>query len=182
MECERFEIWGAIPLIFLKVPLIYIFVDSETAQYLDNCYTHDMHGLNTSDHLPISANLSLQTTESTEKGNTQLSVNWEQAVSTGVLQSYQDSIQGAIADIIGRAYATVEDLDDEIRHVSLFIKDAAQVLPKCKRPKKAKKWYRDATLFRLSKEKKVARDTWKREGVVQIVVLFMTRRLKPKMK
>ena len=49
----------------------YIFVDSETAQYLDNCYTHDMHGLNTSDHLPISAKLSLQTTESTEKGNTQ---------------------------------------------------------------------------------------------------------------
>ena len=88
----------------------YIFVDSETAQYLDNCYTHDMHGLNTSDHLPISAKLSLQTTESTEKGNTQPPVNWEQAVSTGVLQSYQDSVQGAIADIIGRAYATVEDL------------------------------------------------------------------------
>ena len=142
----------------------YIFVDSETAQYLDNCYTHDMHGLNTSDHLPISTNLSLQPTESTEKGNTQLPVNWEQAVSTGVLQSYQDSIRGAIADIIGRAYATVEDLDDEIRHVSLLIKDAAQVLPKSKRPKKAKKWYRDATLFRLSKEKKAAWDTWKREG------------------
>ena len=46
----------------------YIFVDPGTAQSVEKCYTHDMHGLNTSDHLPISAVLSLPTTHSNKKG------------------------------------------------------------------------------------------------------------------
>ena len=63
----------------------YIFIDPETAQFLELCYTHDMQGLNTSDHLPISAILSLPAFHSKEEGGKQILINWEKAASTGAL-------------------------------------------------------------------------------------------------
>ena len=39
-----------------------------------------------------------------------------------------------------------------------------RVLPKRNPKKVQKKWYRDSTLCRLSKEKKVAWDSWQKEG------------------
>ena len=39
-----------------------------------------------------------------------------------------------------------------------------RVLPKRNPQKVQKKWYRDSTLCRLSKEKKVAWDSWQKEG------------------
>ena len=35
----------------------YIFTDIVIAEYIDSCYTHDHHGLNSSDHHPVSCEL-----------------------------------------------------------------------------------------------------------------------------
>ena len=37
----------------------YIFTDTATAGYTQSCFTHGHHGLNTSDHLPITCELSI---------------------------------------------------------------------------------------------------------------------------
>ena len=87
----------------------YIFADAETAQFLDSCYTHDLHGLNTSDHLPISVLFSLPTMHLIPKERTQrqVKINWEQAKSTGSLHSYQKLVKATLVKIIGRCYNTV---------------------------------------------------------------------------
>ena len=45
-----------------------------------------------------------------------------------------------------------------------MIKEAAAILPTHRPSRNHKKWYKDSTLSRLSKNKKEAWDTWKREG------------------
>ena len=154
-----------------KTVVDYIFADAETAQHLKSCCVHDMHGLNTSDHLPVTAVLSLQATQSTEKTNTQSPINWEQspinwekAISIGGLKLYQDRLGEVTSNCIGREYPCIDELDAEIEQVSQSIIKAAEMLPRYKPPRGRKKWYSDATLSRLSKEKKEAWDTWKAEG------------------
>ena len=101
----------------------YIFTDAETAQFLDSCYTHDLHGLNTSDHLPISVLFSLPTMHLIPKERTQrqVKINWEQAISTGSLHSYQKLVKATLVKIIGRCYNTVEELNDEIKIVTSWM-------------------------------------------------------------
>ena len=66
---------------------------------------------------------------------------------------------------IGKSYNSIQELDDEIYTVTTSVKDAAmRVLPKRNPQKVQKKWYRDSALCRLSKEKKVAWDSWQKEG------------------
>ena len=79
----------------------YIFIDPETAQFLEKCYIHDMRGLNTSDHFPISAILLLPAFHSKEEGDKKFLINWKKAVSTGALQSYEELVQSAVAQCIG---------------------------------------------------------------------------------
>ena len=147
-----------------KTVVDYIFADAETAQHLKSCCVHDMHGLNTSDHLPVTAVLSLQATQSTEKTNTQSPINWEKAISIGGLKLYQDRLEEVTSNCIGREYPCIDELDAEIEQVSQSIIKAAEMLPRYKPPRGRKKWYSDATLSRLSKEKKEAWDMWKAEG------------------
>ena len=123
-----------------------------------------MHGLNTSDHLPVTAVLSLQATQLTEKTNTQSPINWEKAISIGGLKLYQDRLGEVTSNCIGREYPCIDELDAEIEQVSQSIIKAAEMLPRYKPPRGRKKWYSNATLSRLSKEKKEAWDTWKAEG------------------
>ena len=148
-----------------KTTVDYIFTNATTAQYLENCHTHDIHELNTSDHLPVSATLSLQTTHLPEQVITQPLINWDQ-IPTSALQSYHNLIKQTVSNstCIGRQYASVADLNEEIRQVSQSIKEATRVLLIRKPARKPRKWYRDSTLSQLSKEKKDAWDSWKREG------------------
>ena len=83
----------------------YIFSDVATVECLETCYTHDMHGFNTSDHLPISATLSLPTTQSCDQHQScvQPQINWDK-IPNNVLQSYQNLIHLAVSNSLGKHY------------------------------------------------------------------------------
>ena len=75
---------------------------------------------------------------------------------SGIDQIYQDHIQSAVSTYLGRKYAS-ENLKDELLQISMSITQTAGILPTRKPPKERKRWYRDITLSRLSREEK---ETW----------------------
>ena len=91
-----------------------------------------MHGLNASSHLPISAKLSLSTKQLNTDSETNMHshINWEQAINSGKLHSYQELVSSTLTNLIGKSYNSIEDLNKELVMVTESIKEAA--LLKCK--------------------------------------------------
>ena len=153
----------------------YIFADNVTAEYINSCYIHDHHALNSSDHLPISCEFLIphQVLYDGHRGKAKPKINWEKAVSSGKCTIYHEYISQEVTKVLDASYSNVEEINQDIMYVSRSIQEAAlSTLPLHKPAKKQKKWYSDNTLSNLCKQKKEAWDKWKEAGSPREGVLY----------
>lgn len=135
-----------------------------------SCRTHAMEDLNTSDHLPLSVNLSFGTCSDAQTEEDSLlkqpsRINWEQARKSGAVYEFSTEVQYRLAPLLNGVYDNAEQLSREIEHVSGMITDAAEhldLLPHMQ-PRRRTKW-RDDTLSCLCAQSRAARAAWKEAG------------------
>ena len=144
----------------------YVLASHNASQYIQQCYTHNLSPLNTSDHLPITT--LLQFTHSTldlQDQSTQERINWSKARDTIDLHRYQKRVGDLIAPLMGHTYKSCQEIDNEIKFVTDNIYSAAlEYLPLIKNSTNRRKWYKDQTLSRLALAKKAAWDKWSANG------------------
>ena len=112
----------------------YIFTDVEASSGIEKCWTHEEHPLNLSDHLPVTVILSgggaMQQTQDSDHG---IKIDWTKADMNGVCSMFQEAMRDRLSPFIGKFQSDVNQLNDEIQHVSSLIINAAETfLPHCK--------------------------------------------------
>ena len=112
----------------------YIFTDVEASSEIEKCWTHEEHPLNLSDHLPVTVILSgggaVQQTQDSDHG---IKIDWTKADMNGVCSMFQEAMRDRLSPFIGKFWSDVNQLNDEIQHVSSLIINAAETfLPHCK--------------------------------------------------
>lgn len=136
---------------------IYSQIATVAAEYIDACYTHEHHALNTSDRLPISCELVIphEVHSFGENKGTVLNINWDKALASGECKIYQGHISQVITRVLGTSHSNAKEMNKEIKYISRAIQEVAlSTLPLHKSARKQRKWYRDATLSTLCKQKK----------------------------
>lgn len=142
----------------------YIIASLDATSIISSCKTLPMTDLNTSDHLPLSAELTIEYPVQAQPDTRHPRLDWEQAVKSGEINEYRRLVEQQLSGLNSHAcFEGMEDIEAAISHLSDTLKDAAaKSLPeKCY--KKPRKW-KDATLSALCAQSRAARQTWKENG------------------
>ena len=142
----------------------YIIASHDASNYIQHCFTHPPAPLNNSDHLPITVELRVPSATTSHKPPNP-KINWEVALKSDGLATYQKLVSSVVTPLLGRAYNNPGEINAEICSVSQQIYTAAQsALPVRSSPKQKKKWYKDQALGHLAQRKKAAWDDWSTNG------------------
>ena len=141
----------------------YILVSTSISHSIVECYTHDHHDLNFSDHLPLSVMLRAEyLSESQAAGNPK--VNWRKSVEDGLIPAYAQDVSDSISPLLSRCFQSVSELSDEIISVSkTFTLAAPRHLPSV-RHRKIKSFIKDSELSSLRKQSRKAWEWWRSAG------------------
>lgn len=109
----------------------YIFSDAGAVSLMSSCCTLPVEDLNTSDHVPIVANICLsQLPLPPVAGATPHQIDWVEAERDGAIRSYKRKVTNGIAARISSSYESIEDIKCELQIVtSLLIESAKKTLP-----------------------------------------------------
>ena len=141
----------------------YILMDNSLCSSVDQCFTHEPHDLNFSDHLPVSISFSAKVTKETPISPLS-KINWMKATEGSMLQDYIQEVSAHIQPLLATEFQTIAELDNEVTLVAEILKRAAaRFLPKT-RQKKHKAYIRDDQLRSLCKTKQIAWTNWKNSG------------------
>ena len=134
----------------------YIITNFEASHLVQSCATLDPSPLNCSDHLPVSVTLKFQSTLLARESSIPR-INWEKAKASNLMHDFQNEVSNIVSPLIGSTYDSIDQLNEEIAHVSELIKQAAlSTLPHCKPRTQKRKWFIDQTLALLASLKKRA--------------------------
>ena len=135
----------------------YVFADAGAVSLMSTCHIAEMEDLNTSDHVPITVEMSY---DPLPPVCTSFSVSpkfdWALAMSNGFLRNYQDAVLKCLSKVPEISYQCINDINAEILHVSQELQNAAyDTLPiVCSsRPQR----YKDNTLSVLCSQSRAAR-------------------------
>lgn len=133
--------------------------------HVQECWVHDQHDLNTSDHLPISVQVEVHPERGSHQPQTKPKVNWNKAKELNLIPAYAAAVNAIIPSFIGKSYDTVDEIDADICKVSKLLKEAAQkTLPELKPKKPRRRWFQDRTLSVLSAQSRKAWIRWNEAG------------------
>ena len=143
----------------------YIFTDIEAFSCVEKCWTHEDAVLNQSNHLPLSARFSCTVCIQPAIDLSRIKIDWATAVKEGTLDDFQNLLKDRLLPFVGRSYFDLAQVNDEIKHVSWLIKNAAEsCLPHCHSKTYC---FKDKVLAQLSTKSKFAWDVWKDSGKPQ---------------
>ena len=143
----------------------YIFTDIEAFSCVEKCWTHEDDVLNQSNHLPLSARFSCTVCIQPAIDLSRIKIDWATAVKEGTLDDFQNLLKDRLLPFVGRSYFDLAQVNDEIKHVSWLIKNAAEsCLPHCHSKTYC---FKDKVLAQLSTKSKFAWDVWKDSGKPQ---------------
>ena len=94
--------------------------------HVQECWVHDQHDLNTSDHLPISVQVEVHPERGSHQPQTKPKVNWNKAKELNLIPAYAAAVNAIIPSFIGKSYDTLDEIDADICKVSKLLKEAAQ--------------------------------------------------------
>ena len=129
-----------------------MFADSGIVSLMSGCHTLSIDDLNTSDQVPIVANICLSQLPSNPGANaTPRPIDWAQAERDGSIVNYKQNVsKGIAAHIHSSSYECVEDINHELKLVtSLLAQVAENTLPVKKAESRHR--FKDATLSAKSK-------------------------------
>ena len=153
------------PRFHVRTTVDYILADCESSHHVQECWVHDQHDLNTSDHLPISVQVEVHPERGSHQPQTKPKVNWNKAKELNLIPAYAAAVNAIIPSFIGKSYDTVDEIDADICKVSKLLKEAAQkTLPELKPKKPCRRWFQDRTLSVLSAQSRKAWIRWNEAG------------------
>ena len=146
-----------------KTTVDYILLSMSVSHSIVECYTHDHHDLNFSDHFPISVLLKIENlTESQATENPQ--VNWRKSLQDGLIPLYAQDVSDAICPLVACGFQSVSELNEEIISVCHTLTQAAfKHLPSIHH-RKIKPCIKDSELNFLCKQSCKAWECWKSAG------------------
>ena len=126
----------------------YVIIDAMHASLVAESYTHELHPLNSSDHLPLSVHLSIPALcNSLTPNSTRL--NCKAACDDGSITAYVVAIEETVRPLLGKSYSQPSSIDEEINLVSSCICLAASsFIPTMKAKSKKKKCFLNNPLLR----------------------------------
>ena len=114
------------PRFHVRTTVDYILADCESSHHVQECWVHDQHDLNTSDHLPISVQVEVHPERGSHQPQTKPKVNWNKAKELNLIPAYAAAVNAIIPSFIGKSYDTLDEIDADICKVSKLLKEAAQ--------------------------------------------------------
>ena len=149
----------------VRTTVDYVLADCEASHLVHECWVHDQHDLNTSDHLPISVQVEVHPEYGSHQPQMKSKVNWNKAKELDLIPAYAAAVNAIIPSFIGKSYDTAEEIDVDICKVSGLLKEAAQkTLPELKPKKPRRRWFQDRTLSVLSSQSRNAWIRWNEAG------------------
>ena len=149
----------------ISTTLDYVLGNQATSVALSSCDTIEDHPLNTSDHLPLVTKLSvnlLTRPAATSDGHPPL--DWHSSASDGSSTIYAQHTDALVRPFIDKDYSSIEELENDLAHVSRsLLTISASTIPH-KRPRKACAHVRDSFLSSLCWRSRVAFREWKAAG------------------
>ena len=150
-----------------KTTVDYIFadeeaisMDEEAISMLSQCRTLPFEDLNTSDHLPLLADMMYVPTLEEEIHHVLPRVDWMKAVSSGDIENYRQEVAKCLNRLANNSYDCVEEVERELYYVSKLLCDSAvRSLPLLQHRKKLR--WRDSTLTALCAKSRIARKVWR---------------------
>ena len=110
-EGQNYTFWNSVS----ETTVDYILGDYEASCSMISCCTLECDSLNTSDHLPITANFRFNDIPSLSHATTDnIKVNWSLAKESPCLSVYQNNVSAGIHPLLGKGYDNVDDLNSEI--------------------------------------------------------------------
>ena len=143
----------------------YILASIDATSIVSSCKTLPMADLNTSDHLPLVADLSFNCNSPAPHSNEQTRLDWVQANKTGEITEYRQLVREKLS------VHSVQVCLDEIENIEAAVSFLSDTLKVCaveslpsKGVKKPKKTFKDATLSALCSQSRSARQKWRENG------------------
>ena len=147
----------------IQTTVDYIIADKEATSMLSYCQTRPMEDLNTSDHLPLIAEMIYAPVLEEAPTSMPTRIDWKLAVSSGQTNSYRESIANQLRCLTNNIYDNVEEIESELYFVSNLLCDAAQRNLPHVQPPKRQRW-KDLTLASLCAQSSQARRVWREAG------------------
>ena len=143
-----------------KTTVDYILLSTSVSHSIAECYTHDHHDLNFSDHLPILVLLKIENL--TESQATEIpKVNWRKPLQDGLIPLYAPDVFDAIYPLLSCGFQSVSELNEEIISVCHTLTQAVfKHLPSIHH-RKIKPCIKDSELNFLRKQSRKAWECWK---------------------
>ena len=127
------------------------------------CRTLPIEALNTSDHLPLFADMMYVPTLEEKIHHVLPRVDWMKAVSSGDIENYRQEVAKCLNRLANNSYDCVEEVERELYYVSKLLCDSAvRSLPLLQHRKKLR--WRDSTLTALCAKSRIARKVWREAG------------------
>ena len=152
----------------------YIIATMDATSMVSSCKTLPMADLNTSDHLPLIAELAIECLVETQSGgDLTLCFDWDQAIKSGEINEYHRSVTQQLSELI--SHASFDGLEDIEAAICRILKDAAAKTLPVKSYKKPHKW-KDTTSVNTLCSKQSSPTKFGRRIVVQRKDLFIMRK------
>lgn len=89
-----------------KTIVDYIFLSTSISHAIAECYTHDHHDLNFSDHLPLSVLLRVEYLSALQESSN-LKVNWRKSVDDGLIPAYAQNVSCSVLPLLLHSFQSV---------------------------------------------------------------------------
>ena len=130
---------------------------------LSHCQTRLMEDLNTSDNLPLVAEMMHAAVPAEAPTPLPTRIDRKLATSSGQINAYREAISKHLGCLASNSYDNVEEIEKELQFISNLLCDAAlHSLPHVQ-PSKRQRW-KDPTLASLCAQSSQARRVWKEAG------------------
>ena len=153
----------------------YILLSTSISHSIAECFIHDHHDLNFSDHLPVSVMLRgeyLVGSQATLNSR----VNWRKSLEDGLIPAYAQSVFDAILPLLSCGFQSVTELNNEIISISKSITLAASKNLPSFHHRYIKPYIKDSELSSLHKQSRKIWEQWKSAGCPREGTLYEEKR------
>ena len=141
----------------------YIFADEEATSMLLRCRILPMEDLNTSDHLPLLADMMYAPVPEEDPHAMPTRIDWRQAISSGDIDIYRETVAKHVDRLASNSYDCVEEVEKELNYVGKLLCDTAlRTLPRVQHPSRQR--WKDSTLNTLCSKSRLAHKAWREAG------------------
>ena len=146
--------------------LDYIIGNAVLASYLTSCRTIEDHSLNTSDHLPLSVKLNIQSVTNVQRVKDKPSLNWNRSRENGSCDVYAQRTDSMVKPLLDKDYSSIEEIEKDLSFFTESLYSiATETIPHYKtRDNSHESHVKDSFLSSLCYQSRVAFREWKASG------------------